>query len=550
MYIDLDMFNNLLKYPASETALTAIRARQSQIVADKSPEVLVLGNAKWDVIRGLVFRNLEPETTLYQYEQKASDKWVGPQGLAGDYIKVSDRLAHYYAESLPFKLTLSPETYIILQNSYRGIVGLSPLVPWKEVLGVTAIPTGTSTGYDGFSSEERLRPLIAREHLDVARAIADGVEIPHPVIAWYRSQRNAYRNIFGAALSTLMAERHLWGRLVNNWIPRIRYNAWRPMTNIQEEVLRSTTLPKRWRPTKYFSFEGDFEMMDTGVVAETSRFVLDVIGDICHWTPSERSRMHRALEIMFTTPLVDYDGQVRIDMHSLFSGMFPTNGWEFHLGIFIMIESFVRACKDCGLPATSLWQDVRFVQQGDDSGLVSPYYQDFPEALRHSYIEVSTEAQQRVNFHKQRISYESMLFCKNELVIPGSSWRNWKQYISSDGRQYPVPRYSLLLTWNSLLNPESPAPLVGPADDWLSWTNRFNAVLSIWDNAYGHPNWAANLAYFVQTLDGEYRRALVSGINDKRISSTLWSGWEKRVMGGRWKQPNAGATAAWIKAHY
>lgn len=551
MYVDLETFNRALRYPVTDTVLASISARQAQIVAGADNKGYVPSAAKWETIHRLVMDGLTPGSTLWELEEKAFKKWVGPQGLAPDYLALVERLSEYFAPPLigDYELKLAPETELILCEFYAPLADLTPLTPWDVILHSTVRPTGTSTGFDGFTSDNEARARLAREYLPVARAICDGVETPHPVIAWYRSQRNAFRNIFGSALSTLMAERRCWGNLANAWIPRLRTSAYKSNVQIQSDLISEIPqyIPKRWLPPKnaLFSFEGDFEHMDTGVCYPVSDAVVRWLGKHLHWSGSELTRMRYAVKILFSTPLVTYDGDVRCGIHSLYSGQYPTNGLEHHIGVFIFYEALVRACKMLGLPPTLIARMVKFKQQGDDSGAIVPDYAGLSDALTECYVQVAREFGQKVKWEKQRVSRESLLFCKNEFSFTRSPIaRGWK-FVSEGSLMTPIPRYPLHLAWNATLLPETTPPLL--QDAATRYDQQIAAVCSIWDNAYGHPNWAANINYLWSTLPSEVKswvRARLPHVNYRAVKT-----WEKRVIGENWCPPNAGQTVYWILSH-
>lgn len=581
----LSTFNSTHAYPVSGDEMNRIIARQQTAYskADQKPSALqwVLPHdpealqTLYDEVR------MDPQLREYlkKYSEKIVNKWWGPQGRA--LVKPFDELIAPYKEQRVVDIDdLLQDDEIVREYAAeviqmidflkqmlkeKGTLIASP----REAYSVQLKQPKSSSGYRGFTTSESRSPaLMASASKSAAYMANDQRWSKDPFIVWYRDMRQKYRLIFATSLSHMIIYRRFLANILTVGVGKVdsifyhssKVESYQVQGFFHENSRRHTSQPVDQATAVICA---DYEQMDTGCSLELCTKILGLTLDLVEVSPTEKAEILAALSIFFTSPLIDFEGQVHFGPWNLLSGMGPTNGMECLINKFLQVATRVLVKRRLleGKPV-SLRSSLRVM--GDDSALllalrakrkhnidVQELLTSFVSEFIDEFERVSKRAGLRVQKEKQEYVIGDGFYTYCREVYPANSISSRMGFCGYPGgvKDLPVPIYPLEYAINNTINPES-----YPRFDFTSGllptasAAEVAAMCSRLDKCFGDPRYTRYMATVCESLR-KYRkeRALPKSLTysfvwDAMFSTAPIAEWRTKLYGAERWQPEYSPT--------
>lgn len=552
MVYPLSEFNEFLHpEPYPESVIQSIVSRQRAYrTAGRGSVSPLMPDGTWDDVnkRTLHLSDVPQSAQLAELREKAKSKWWGPQGLSFEGEPRALIEPYFITRRASLKThklhELITPTARLLINRWLSSVTVTPSIVWgstqpRNVYARLRRNVKSNTGFHYFTtSDSRGHCTLAEamkraEHYDVLRI--------DPIVAWYRSMRNDFRGIFGSSLTHSAAYyRSGLGYILHDALYGLPGVAYCPF----QDIALAVTEFSRAHSHNVTSVEFDWTKVDQHIGEDLA---LEVTSDVLHvWGLDEADPalvrcILQCLSAHFHLPILDLDGNVLIeDSLALLSGINPTNGLENYINMYTILTAVGRLVDLGGykLPHFMPWV------MGDDSACLVANSADHDEAfmlaLVESFMEVSRSLGLEINIIKQRVSTDTMCFCKR--YYPLRPCRGWKMEVVRGRSNTPVSAYPCELAWNSILHPEDGVDTRGPAYECKYGEihgAEIQRILQILDNAYGDARWRSCAAKLAELgLTSSVVRSALS------VEYAQRANWRVRVYGAeRWSaltSPTAG----------
>ena len=410
----------------------------------------------------------ETHPKLYAYENKAYQKWFGPQGHTIDKVTLLPKVMNYF-NNTTFDLkhaNLLPGLALVRYWMRK----LKLVIPEKQTYNITEIyhkmlswdKAGGGYYYNGDKRKYR-SDIISSAMRHYKRF---GYFRVHPIIAGYRHSKQKIRAIFKDDPRNWVAYQYYYGYAID-YLRVLPIFSW---SGIKADALNAYTYSS-WQNA--FTICCDYESMDNYFTLDHAILVDEFLTRLRLISRDQQQERQDWLRNLFQQPIL-IGSDVLTGLHSLLSGINPTNDFETLISLIAQAHMLERLLPECRLT------DYFPTFVGDDSRI------RLKSDVMSSFVSLKSIAEFLTEYYglvanpiKQEITQSDYVYCKH--LFPANP--------SATGRVY----YPAVLVLNSILYPE-----YGDVKDPYG---NFIRILSIVDHLEYHPLRAHFLNYLLKVID-------------------------------------------------
>lgn len=412
---------------------------------------------------------------LYQFEMKARDKWLGPQGGISTWKTQSPSVYEYLAAPEAFDSSfLSAVRKDVIEYIGTRISdwGMECLYPYSNQTLYDTYRGMKKSNSGIFYWKDRRAPNVRWHSYNAS------LESPYsmdPVVTGQRKQRNKVRDIFMDTMPNLYRFNRVLRPLHDFLAVRTPHIAWRGDHYDEKHIYQWIGNRRDW-----WSLESDVDSMDKRMSLEVTQYVMGELLSLPFVSPELREEYLKYIELTFSIPILSPDGLLE-GRKRLLSGLPPTNDYESFVNWYVL-ASFLHTHRN-KMRGSLKDIDHFIIVKGDDSSIL--FSEDVSTVIDQSGQTVSITAAIAAWYNKFRLlakaekqafRHRTTMFCKR-FYYPTLT-----QYKDIAGSIHSGSAYSLLLAINSIVYPEI---LNHPKDAAYQMTR----ILQILDNVRFHPLW-------------------------------------------------------------
>lgn len=473
---------------------------------------------------------------LFAYEHDFWLRKYGPQGGFPSAQMADNAYKPYYGYH-PTRVESCNDGIQILKNMFksRGIYeGTIPVMnPYRAIINAMK---NSNSGPVYFGK---------RNDLDiVARTISDYHQDKKfaAVLQMFRYAKMKLRPIFNDDMKNYMIEAPyvapLYDLFKENIVPAMMLNGRYRFQNYlsNHNILTNNTIV----------IEGDAKAMDTKVTLQQVREYVEPIM-IYLYGQQHAQRIRTFHDELFTTDLVLPTGKVITGLHSLFSGILPTNIYETIIMLVGNLEVYSNSYWVTGEP---LYDDFNIFNMGDDiivllNGKAAYRYAQIirkdPQAKVVIYndrlmslAELQTEILERMGLeaelHKQRVAVGNGFFC-SRFFSP--SLVSYSMENSMTGRH---SARSIIATMNSINNPEHGRN---------TGSDELIRIFGILDDAFGSPQWLQFTQMLFKSIRKDFNMVNITDVEVDRYNKSRNKKYDWVLEGWNWEVITSPAYHVW-----
>jgi hypothetical protein len=292
-----------------------------------------------------------------------------------------------------------------------------------------------------------------------------------PIIAGMRLKDNKYRNIFIDSIANYFRETRVFKRLFEQ-IEELKCNVAEHHYDVADEIVQLHGVA---------AYGGDYKGMDWHYVLLVLFFTLDIAQDLFNIPQHEVDEMKRVLESICNAEIV-VGQEIFKSVWNMLSGIYPTHDLESLLNLAIVSTALSSLGIRVVLTPRKLKSREAYVKVcGDDIVVVFGKAHPTKEQMTAKHAYYAQAVGQVLEVSKADWvtlgDQQGIFFCKRFYALSQNT-SGYKQVLVN-GRQVPIPKYSIEKALNGLYHPEH-IPSFTDRRSLVYWTQ------AVMDNAAGH----------------------------------------------------------------